>query len=957
MQRLTIVMLGEPRIYIDDELVVCASKKALGLFYYLAQAGGRHSRRELARLLWGGDENAARTSLRTALQRLPASLAQWLAVDRESVGLRTEVENRIELDTLRFAALAKSEDVASLTEASHFYGGELLKNLDLDAAPEFDDWLHRERTRFRQLAQSVFNRLIARHRERGQRDTAQASAEREAAMAAARRWTGLEPAAESAHRWLMRLYFEAGQRDAALAQFEVCQRELAVALGRGPDAETRALFDAIAAGGSNAGADRTTTAADAQGLDPPLRAPEIAGTSFVGRIEELATLDQLLGDSSCRLLTLHALGGVGKSRLAFALANQVASRFALGATWVALDAVPSADHLPNAVARATGIELAPRAEPGSALCAALGAQERLLVLDNFEHLIAGGAVDLVLAILREAPRVRLLVTSRETLGVQEEWVYEVLGLGFPAPEVTHPPAPGEFPAVELFIQRARQAYLGFSPRAEWPHVVRICRLVEGLPLAIELAAAWVRTIPCGDLAQAIEAEMATIPTRHRNRPMRQHSLDAVVRTSWALLTREQQHTLAALSTFVGGFTQEAAHAVADASLRTLSALVDKSLVSRRADGRLELHELVRQFAQAQLASRAVASRLVRRRYAAFYAALLEQCRASLDGPHDLEAEATLSAELANLLNATPLWQKDQAIESTAEPMLRVLAGRGFNRQVRAYADQMLAANIDLSAATRTMVLTWRAHARMVLGEMGESRADLGAAIALGRESELDRPLAFALATSVIAAFHNDDFALAGEALSELEPLVARLDDHYLRLRARYFGALLFDAKGHSEQAERALRETLQMARTLGSPVFIATVQSSLSVPLIRQGRHQEAEALLAQAVPLLERAGKEPLLARALMNLSVAVLWRSNRAEADTAAGHASRALAIFERAGSPYGEGVAADCVGMALFALGRHDEARRGTSPLRTRGPGRRPDRGKRCQVPPRVALPEAG
>ena len=249
MSRLTIAMLGEPHVHVDDVPVACPSKKALGLFLYLAQVGGRPSRRELARLFWGADEEAARTSLRTALQRLPAALAQLLVVDRESIGLRPEVLSGIELDTLRFAALARADDVASLTEASQLYGGDLLKNLELDAAPEFDDWLHRERTRYRQLAQSVFDRLIVRHRERAQRDTAHASSAREAAFATARRWVELEPAAESAHRWLMQLFFESGQRDAALAQFEVCQRELAIALGRSPDTQTRTLFEAIAAGG------------------------------------------------------------------------------------------------------------------------------------------------------------------------------------------------------------------------------------------------------------------------------------------------------------------------------------------------------------------------------------------------------------------------------------------------------------------------------------------------------------------------------------------------------------------------------------------------------------------------------------------------------------------------------------------------------------------------------------
>jgi predicted ATPase/DNA-binding SARP family transcriptional activator len=927
MRRLTIAMLGEPRVHVDDRPVVCPSKKALGLFLYLAQTGSQRPRRELARLFWGADEAAARTSLRTALQRLPQALLQSLAVDREGIGMRPEFESRIELDTSRFAALAKAEDVPSLTEASQLYGGDLLKNLDLDAGPEFDDWLHRERARFRQIAQSVFDRLITRHRERAQLGTAQASAEREAALATARRWTTLEPSAESAHRWLMRLFFEAGQRDAALAQFEVCQRELAVAIGRAPDAQTRALFDAIAAGGPQAGTGSSNPPPRAPGLDAALRAPELANTSFVGRIDELASLDQLLSDPACRLLTLHALGGMGKSRLAFALANQVATRFALGATWIALDALQSADHLPHAVASAIGIELAARAEPGKALCAALRAQERLLVLDNFEHLIEGGAVELVLAILREAPQVRLLVTSREVLGVHEEWIYEVPGLALAPAEARQMPAPGEFPAVELFMQRARQAYFGFSPQAEWPHVARICRLVGGLPLALELAAAWVRTIPCGDLAQAIENEMATVASRHRNRPARHHSLDAVVRTSWSLLAREQQHALAPLSMFVGGFTQEAAHAVADASLRVLSTLVDKALVNRRFDGRMGLHPLVRQFLQAQLATRADAMRQAARRFVAHFAAQLSRLRAQLDGPAELEAEAVLGVELPNLMAAAAMWgdQAGDFLDGVAEPMLRVLIGRGMVRETVSTAKRMLETGPPLAPATRALLLAYRGRASAMLGDMPAGQADLNAAIELGRKHRLGYPLAYALVYAQALAYTSGELDAAQRQMVEAEPLIAEVDDPALAMRSRQFAALVLDAKGRPAEAEHRFREALALATRVGSPTFMATVQSALAAPILRQGRLDEGEALLRESLLLFERIGSAHNVARVLNSLALVALWRAGGADAAAAARDASRAVELFERTGYSFALFQALDTLGQAMAALGQFEEARR--------------------------------
>jgi len=924
MQRLTIVMLGEPRLAIDGEPVACSSKKALGLLYFLARAGGRPTRRELARLLWGGDQEAARSSLRTALQRLPAAVATWLAVDRERIGLHGNAPSSIEIDTQRFEALAKSEELSSLSAAADLYGGDFLKDLELDASPDFDDWLKRERAGFRQVAQSVFDRLIARHRELAQRDTGLASSGREAAMAAARRWAALEPAAERAHRWLMRLLFEAGQREAALAQYEACQRELAVAMGRGPDAETRSLADAILAGSTGQGQHRPVVA---RALLPEqaLHAVDVPATTFVGRIDELAHLEQLTSDPACRLLTLHALGGSGKSRLAYVLAAQWAARFALGATWIALDAVFKAEHLPNAMARALGIELPAQAEPAASLCAALQPQERLLVLDNFEQLIEAGGTELVLRILRAAPAVSFLVTSRETLGVQEEWVYEVPGLPFPADAAVQTPA-ASYPAVELFMQRARQAYLGFSPQAEWPHVVRICRLVEGLPLAIELAAAWVRTVPCGDLANAIATEMSAMATKHRNRPARQRSLDAVVRTSWQLLTREQQLSLAPLALCRGGFTQEAAQAVAGATLRLLSTLVDKSLVLRRPDGRFGLHELVRQFLQARLSARADAQRQAQRRYLVHYAGQLGRLRSQLDGPAELEAEAVLSVELPNLLAAAELLQTQgrELSDASAEPLLRVLLSRGMVRDAVDAATRFLAPGLALSPSVRTLVLANRGRAHAMLHDLASARDDFDAAIELARRNELGYPLAYSLLYAQSIAHINDDLADAIAGIDTLKVLVDAVGDPALALRARYNAGVLFDSNGQAAESERCFREAHDIALEIGSPTMIATVQSSLAPALVKQGRVEEGEALLRESLSLFEKIGSKHHLARALNSLATVSLWRFGAEQADLAARDAARSLDLYEQVGYASGRSAALDTLGQAEAMRGRFAEAR---------------------------------
>jgi predicted ATPase/DNA-binding SARP family transcriptional activator len=916
MQGLRVALLGEPKLSVDGRPLACASKKALALFVYVALHGDRLPRRDLARMLWGpGNEEAARTSLRTALQRLPAELADCLAIEREHIALVGPAD----LDTRQFTALAASHQLDDLARAATLYGGALLANFDLvDAAPEFDDWLFRERARYLQLAQSVFDRLVAGHRARAH--ASQAAAEREAAMAAVRRWLALEPASEPAHRWLMQLFVDAGQREAALAQYAVCQRELAVASGRAPGPQTRALAEGLQAAQGPRG---TATPAP---LDAAVRAPELAGTSFVGRGDELAELSRLLAEPSCRLLTLHGLGGAGKSRLAFALASQLGARHAQGATWIALSGVSEAAQLAPAVARALAIELPAQPDPTTALCNALSRQERLLVLDNFEHLVADPpACELVLSLLRQAPRITLLVTSREVLGLQEEWVYELGGLGCPPADATAEAA-ADAPAAQLFVQRARQAYLGFSHQAEWPHIVRLCRLTEGLPLALELAAAWVRTVPCADLVQAIDTEMTALSARHRNRPPRQASLDAVVRTSRALLSKEQQQVLAALSVFVDGFTNEAAQAVAQAPLRVLSALGDKALVSRSEAGRLSLHPLVRQFAAAQLARTPSVARLVQRRFAGFYAGLLAQARGRLDGPDEVEATAALNLELRNLLAAQERWIEAGAepADGIAEAMLRVLLGCGLFREALALASRLLDAWPGAQPATRAMVLAYRARARCLLGDLAEGQRDFDAAIELGRSQGLTFPVAYAMLYAATIPYIEDKLDVALERLDAVEPTLAELGDPVLTMRARFNAAVVSDAMGRTTAAERKLREALALAEQAGSPSFVATVRSNLANSFLKQGRLAEAETLLREALALYERIDRPQDVARVLNSLALSLLWRSQPALTAEAAAMTRRALKLFEHVGYTPGQSYALDTLGQAMWAMGRVDEAR---------------------------------
>ena len=322
-------------------------------------------------------------------------------------------------------------------------------------------------------------------------------------------------------------------------------------------------------------------------------------TSFVGRTDELASIDRMLDEPDCRLLTLVGPGGAGKTRLALEAAARRIDRYQHGVHFVPLVGVPAPDLLAPAVAESVQFQVdnAHSAIPArDQLIDFLRERATLLVLDNFEHLL--DARDLLTQVIEEAPQVELLTTSRERLQVQSEWVLDVEGLA----NGSGNGHADESAAVRLFVDRARQVDGGYAlTDSERPQVERLCRLVSGMPLGIELAAAWASTLPCSEIADEIERNLGFLETSMHDVPERHRSLRAAFDQSWRLLSDDERRVFSRLAVFRGTFARDAAAAVSGAGLGELQSLVSKSLVRRIGLGRFELHELLRQYAAEQLA--------------------------------------------------------------------------------------------------------------------------------------------------------------------------------------------------------------------------------------------------------------------------------------------------------------------------------------------------------------------
>lgn len=387
-------------------------------------------------------------------------------------------------------------------------------------------------------------------------------------------------------------------------------------------------------------------------------------TPFVGRDEELNELEKLLRDSSVRLLTILAPGGMGKTRLALELAGRrVHGRasttstitethaFENGIYFVDLAPLPSPDHILQAIAEAVGYPFQQDGRDSQQqIIDFLREKNLLLLMDNFEHVVEGRV--LVQEILSAAPLVRILVTSREKLNLSAETVFILSGLDFPQWET--PEDALEYGAVKLFMQSANRVRPDFRLQADdLNYVARICRMVQGTPLGILLAAGWLEALSPAEITDEISRSLDFLETEMHDLPERQRSLRAVFEYSWNLLTDEERGLFARFSIFRGGFTREAAQRITNTSLRTLTVMVNKSLLRRDTiSGRYEIHELLRQYAEEKLkAAGESAIQAIYETLSAYYADLLTQLTPRLKGHGQLEALTAIETDFENIRTA------------------------------------------------------------------------------------------------------------------------------------------------------------------------------------------------------------------------------------------------------------------------------------------------------------------
>jgi predicted ATPase/class 3 adenylate cyclase len=648
-------------------------------------------------------------------------------------------------------------------------------------------------------------------------------------------------------------------------------------------------------------------------------------TSFVGRASELEAIDGLLDDPGCRLVTLVGPGGVGKTRLALEAAARRVDRYPHGVHFVPLASVASPDFLAPALAESIQFAVDGAHSGFSAqdqLLDYLSERSTLLVLDNFEHLVEGSGF--LNDVIERAANVELLITSRERLNLQSEWAFDVDGLGLAENEE------GSASAIRLFVERATQVEPGFAlDDAGYSHAARMCRLVGGMPLGIELAASWVPVLSCAEIADEIEGNIDFLATSMRDVPERHRSLRAVIDQSWRLLTGEQRSAFSRLSVFRGSFDRGAAAAVTGADLRLLSELVAKSLLRRPDFGRFELHELLRQYAAEQLRSSPAEEAEARERHARHYATMLLERQTALMGPDLAVARDELRGELDNLRAAVE-WSLVEDDEHTALRILEAFntflwmhgwfeGGETLERLARVAGfdpdDPGRANAVALAAAMYRLAIGAR------LGYDAEAEKLGSRCLSVLRARNLERELACCLCAGGIMAGYRDDLTEAVGLLEEGTTIAKAIDDGLTEsggLMDLGFGRLLMN---ELEGAREAFEASYALCANLGNPLLLAYATSKLGLLADAEERFGDALRLHMEANELFASLGDPGGTGYALSRASLSAFGLGDYSEALRLgrAGHDA-----FSESNHRWGL-IAALCrIGFAALALGDVADAR---------------------------------
>ena len=934
---LRIYLLGPLRIEHNNTPIHLSRRKVEALLAYLLLHPARQTRDHLATLFWGdSSDSQARHSLRTALAALRKEVtADLLLVDRDYVQLNPDCIVWTDLDEL----LATEDDLDNLNPSLlqvrlALWQGELLAGF-------YEEWLTSEREHYRMRLLTLFLQVTQALRSQSDYGTA---------ITVAQQILAVDSANEQAHQHLMFCYVAVGDRPAALRQYEQCERALLADLDAPPMPETTALYHWIK---QQVGTE-AATAAKITNLPIPL-------TSFVGRTEETAVVKRLLNPlaTKTRLLTLTGAGGSGKTRLAIQAATDLIDRYAHGVWWVELAALTTDDQVVRAVAKALGVGERANEALLHSVIQFLADKPLLLIIDNCEHLVESTA-QLVSELLSYCPQLQIMTTSRAALNVPGETLWPVPTLTLPnLQQIPLTDLLGQFACIRLFVERASAVQPSFQlTLANAPAVVAICTQLDGIPLAIELAAARVKVLPVEEIAvrltHRLGARFALLTQGNRTAQPRQQTLRAAIDWSYKLLAEAERQLFQLIAVFRGGFTLEALEQILDFRflildsqtdgwpltiqnlkskiqnpLDLLTQLVDQSLVIVEMQGeesRYRLLETLREYALEQLAASPELP-AIQRRHAEFFLIWAEQA-----APHLLANQQQLwlnrfEVEHPNLRAALDYWLtmgEDERATRLAVAAVRFWGTRGYVSEGRAWLQKALAGSehipSEISSDNRAKALNAAGSLSFRQGDLAEAMALFQQSLTLFQQIEDELGIAEVLQNMAMVEIPRANFALAQQYLEQSLALYRPVQDDYGIARAQqHLGHLAYDQDRYTDARDYFV-ESLARYRRLGDQARVANVLLNLGTTFNQLGDAATAQTHHQECLTIARAIGHQGIMGAVLRSLGRRALEQNEYAQARS---YGEESLRLMRALGDKGNAGYALLLLGNVARKQGDHRQA----------------------------------
>jgi tetratricopeptide (TPR) repeat protein len=910
-------LLGKTRAEVASGTIDFLPNKRFQLLAYLAYQGDWVHRDKLVFLFWPDEPNhLARQNLRGLLKHVRKF--SWL------VGLESD-ENRLRwLVKTDVAAFKKALEKGNLEQALQLYQGSLCADLETGDSGEFGSWLELER--------QVLHKLWT---EASLNFTSELEAIENFAGAASvlEQLHKAEPLAEdNLRRYLINLA-RSEQKNKAHEVFESHQIRLKHDYNSEPEKETVELMGNIRQGKPVANV--STLQAKSITATRPKTEPRhnltLQTTAFIGRETERQRLARLLTDPNCHLLSIVAPGGMGKTRLAIEVAKTQLEHFQ-EICFVSFAAVSSPDLIVYVLADALELSLFGSKPPKEQVIDYLKNKKILLVLDNLEHLLEG--VDLISDIFKTSPGIKILATSRERLGLQSEHLFDLYGLNVKDSSRSD--------ALQLFAERAKRNNLDFVLEPHLQAVTKICQLLGGMPLAIELAASWLRLLTPNEIVTELEGSLDILATSARDVPERHHNMRSVFEVSWQRLSEEEQRALRKLSVFQGGFEREAARDVAELDLPILLSLVNKSFLWRDSTGRFSQHPLILQYGQKKAAEHPEERSNTQDKHASYYAGFMMHRWGEEFGPHHKDIIDAIEVELSNVRTAWPRLLSNTRVEGI-EQVTKGLARYYRYRGSRQAAIDMLIQAVPVlegKPGQAQMVLAGvlndlaRYHYR--LGRLRQAKTLAEQSLALSRTH--DFPTVGPLNTLGVITHDLGDYAEAAHyyeevlaiersennrvheamVLFDLAQTSLSLGD-YARAEELQLAAVAIDrglenlegistnldglgevylAMNELEKAEEAFLESLEIARKIDFRHSVPWVLQGLGELAFERREYQKARAYFEEALGILAENPEVNLSGGLLINLARVATRTGNFAASES---YLKQALSLAQSEAVPH--------------------------------------------------------